>query len=529
MPVWPKSFITLGATLLTVGHAMWLRRRDRGIGGQRRTFETIVRQLAGTSFWRAAGIEPRMRYEAFRSRISPRTHAGFATAIARMQQGESDVLWPGRCVFFASTSGTTDAAPKIVPVTAPMLEHFRAGCREAMLHYTARVGHAGVFGGRHLFLTGSTAVKPLGDGRAHGAFVGAWPAIAALNMPSWAEAHLYEPGTAIADMDDWQAKLDAVITRTVSRDVSLLAGIPPWVLGFTEILRGRQAASGRPIEHLQALWPNLECFVHGGVPIAPHQVELRAALGPAVNFHEVYAAAEGFFAAQDTVAGDGLRVMCDLGLFFEFLPLADFDANRIEQLGEKAVPLSDVKTGTNYVLLLTTPAGLARYVVGDIVRFTSLEPPRFAYVGRTALQLTAFGERVIEKELTDALLTICQRHRWHPVSFHVAPLFNVDLTGQARGGHEWWIELKPGTVETPTGPQMAAELDLELQRLNREYASRRNAGRIDAPTVRLVMPGVFRHWAQFHGRWDGQHKIACCRGDRLIADDLAHITRFAQD
>ena len=134
-----------------------------------------------------------------------------------------------------------------------------------------------------------------------------------------------------------------------------------------------------------------------------------------------------------------------------------------------------------------------------------------------------------EREITDALLTICERHRWTIVNFHVAPLFGLNLTGASRGRHEWWIELKPGTVETPTGPQMAVELDLELQRSCRDYAERRNSGRIDAPFVRLVMPGVFRHWLRFHGKWSAQTKIARCRSDRLVADELAQITRFARD
>ncbi len=528
MPAWPKSIITFGANLLTASTAMRLRRHDRGVGAQRRAFQSLVSRLGTTTFWREAGIQGGMSYPEFKSRVALRGYNQLKPAIERMQHGEPDVLWPGVCRLFVSTSGTNDRTPKILPVTAPMLRHFRAGCRDALLYYTARIGHAGVLRGRHLFLTGSTAMKPI-EGVAGGAFVGDWPAIAALNLPRWAEAQLFEPGTAIAEMTDWPAKVDAIIARTLGRDVSLIAGIPPWVLQFAEAVRAKPSAAGAAPENLQAIWPNLECFVHGGVPIAPYQADLRAALGPTVQFHEVYAAAEGILAAQDTTANAGLRVIGHHGLFFEFLPLADFDESRLEQIGEKAVRLGEVKTGIDYVILLTSPAGLARCVIGDVVRFTSTEPPRLNYVGRTALQLSTFGEHVIEKEITDVLLAVCQRHRWTIVNFHVAPLFATDLTGQARGRHEWWVELRPGTVETPTGPQMAVELDLELQRLNRDYANRRASGRIDSPTVRLVMPGVFRHWLRFHGRWGGQNKIARCRTDRLIADELAQITRFAQD
>jgi hypothetical protein len=170
-----------------------------------------------------------------------------------------------------------------------------------------------------------------------------------------------------------------------------------------------------------------------------------------------------------------------------------------------------------------------RYVIGDVVRFISTEPPRLIYVGRTKLQLSAFGEHVIEKEVTDALLAVCSRHQWTIVNFHVAPIFANTLTGQTRGRHEWWIELRPGTVATPIGPQIAAEIDAELQKLNDDYAAKRRGGGLDAPVVRLVMPGVFKHWLEFQGKWGGQHKMPRCRSDRVIADGLAQVTNFAVD
>ena len=168
-------------------------------------------------------------------------------------------------------------------------------------------------------------------------------------------------------------------------------------------------------------------------------------------------------------------------------------------------------------------------MIGDVVRFTSTLPPRLIYAGRTKLQLSAFGEHLIEKELTDALVAICRRQGWTIVNFHVAPLFANSLTGQVRGRHEWWIELRPGTAMTPKGPQMATALDTELQRLNSDYAAKRKGGGLEPPVVRLVMPGVFEHWLTFHGKWGGQHKMPRCRNDRVIADELAHVTHFAHD
>jgi hypothetical protein len=269
--------------------------------------------------------------------------------------------------------------------------------------------------------------------------------------------------------------------------------------------------------------------VHGGVPIAPFQDELRTALGPDVNFHEVYPASEAFIAVQDAEASAGLRLLANTGVFFEFLPMSEFDESRLAALGGKAVPLAGVKPDVDYALILTTPGGLGRYLLGDVVRFTSIAPPRLLYVGRTKLQLNAFSERVTEREITEALLAVCRHNGWTIVNFHVAPIFAGSTTGQVRGRHEWWIELRSGTLTTPKAPPIEAALDAELMRMNPDYQSRRRSGGLEPPVVRLVMRGVFEHWMRHRGKWGGQHKMPRCRGDRLVADDLARMQHFAVD
>lgn len=530
MPVWPKKIYTFAVSLKTAGTEWTLRQKREGPIHQERARRALVRRLSAARYWKQAGIEAKMPYAQFQTKVSLHTYEQLTPAIERMRCGEADVLWPGRCALFALSSGTTTGQSKCLPVTEEMLAHFRWASLAALFYYNVRVKHAGVFRGRHLYLGGSTALVPLPEAKPHAAYAGETSGIAELNLPPWAERHLYEPGSAAAQVTDWTAKLEAIVARTRQRDITLLAGIPPWVLALVHALRARCSTPGNVVSHLQSLWPNLECFLHRGVPVGPFQAELRAVLGPTVKFHEVFSAAEGFVATQDGEPVAGLRLMADSGLFYEFLPMAEFDETRLAQLGAKAVPLTGVKAGTDYALILTTPSGLARYVTGDVVRFNSTEPPRMVCVGRTRLQLNAFGERVIEKEVTDALVAVCQRHNWMTVNFHVAPLLSTNsLTGQNRGRHEWWIELKPGTVETPMGTQMATELDAEIVRLNPEYAARRKAGAIEPPFVRLVMPGVFEHLLRFHGKWGGEHKTARCRSDRLFADELAQITNFARD
>jgi len=509
------------AACLTADARRRALRSGTGHAGQHAVFGKLVRNLAASKCGRADGIKAGTSYEEFRQRVPLRTYEAFAPFIERIKRGERDVLWPGGCGYFAVSSGTTAGRTKYLPVTPALLAHFRRAGMDSLLYYAARTGRTDVFRGRHLFLGGSSVLTPLPE-RADGepAYAGDLSGITARDMPRWAERVLYEPGREIAQMDDWPAKIAAIAERTWQRDITLLAGIPSWVLVLAEALRSRAAQGGRSIGHLQELWPNLQCLVHGGVPVAPFAGELRAALGPSVAFHEVYPASEGFIAAQDAGETTGLRLMTDAGLFFEFLPFDLFSEPDLANLGTRVVPLEDVKAGVDYVLLLTTPAGLCRYVIGDVVRFTTTDVPRLVYVGRTRLQLSAFGEHVIERELTEGLAAVAQTHGWQVADFHVAPFFVETAAGVRRGRHEWWLELRGAEGDRAAGETIAAELDRELMRRNDDYEAKRRGGGLDAPLVRFVAKGTFERWLRASGRWGGQHKTPRCRSDRVVAREL---------
>lgn len=526
----PKSLVTLGASFLTTRTAKRLRKGSHDYKAQKLHYSALVKAQSTTAFGREQGIEQDLAYPHFQERIALRSYDAFVPWIERMQAGESDVLWPGLCNFYAVSAGTTAGQTKHLPVTNSMLDHFRKSGLDSLLYYTARVGHTGVFQGKHLLLGGSTALTPLPTtANGHTAWTGDISGITALNLPAWVTKHIYEPGSDIAQMSDWPAKIAATVKRTHRLDITLLAGSPSWILSLAEsLLRAAAFGKSRPT-NLQAIWPNFECLIHGGVPIGPFSDELRSLCGPTVNFHETYSSAEGFIAAQDADSALGLRLMADAGIFYEFLPMEYYDESKLDTLGPKAVPLTGVRAGTDYALILSSPAGLCRYLIGDIVRFVSTDIPRLMYVGRTDLRLSTFGEHVIEKELTDALTIVCQRHKWKIVNFHVAPSAAKPSTGSQRGHHEWWVELKPLSLETPTGPTLAAEIDAELQGFNHHYKTRRTGGGLSAPVVRLVMPGVFEYWQRASGKWDGQNKMPRCRRDRKIADELAKITRFSAD
>ena len=518
----------MGAALAAARTGRRLRRRHVAGHEQSRAFAALADRLSATAFWSADGVERRMGYEQFRCRVPLRSYEDLAPAVERMKLGEAGVLWPGRCSTYAVSSGTTAGRTKYIPVTDEMLAHFRRTGLVSLLFYASRTRSAGVFHGRQLFLGGSTNLAPIPGSTAFGAVAGDLSGITTRHLPAWVGKYLFEPGAEIAGMSEWPAKIEAIVRRTLDRDITLLAGIPSWVLILAEgLLSSARHPKPRPA-HLQEIWPRLECLVHGGVPLGPYREDLRAVLGPTVRFHEVYPASEAFIAAQDAEPEQGLRLLTDAGVFFEFLPMADFDETRLASLGPRAVPLEGVQKGTAYALLLTTPGGLCRYLIGDTVCFVSAEPPRLAYTGRTRLQLSAFGEHVIENELTNSLVAACARTGRSAAFFHVAPLFVDALAGRLRGCHEWWIEFRPGSGNgEPSAAELATELDAELRRRNEDYEAKRNGKGLGPPIVRLAAPGTFEQWMRARGKWGGQGKMPRCRSDREVADALAELARLS--
>lgn len=491
-----------------------------GVASQQACLSKLLAQFARTEYGRAHDLRANLSYDDFRRTVPLRVHEHILPYIDRMALGEKDVLWPGYCRFFAATAGTTTGTPRRLPVTAEMLAHYRAGLRDTLLAYAGRAKHAGVFLGRHLHLGGSTQLREVGVG-----YEGNLDAFASLSLSRWSEANLYAPSAAIAHLPDGPEKAAAIADAMVGRDVTLLAGAPASMRVFADAVRARASKGKVRVTNLSAVWPNLECFLHTGAPLGLFTEELHSLLGNKVNYHELYAAAEGVFATQDGDPAAGLRLLTDAGIFYEFIPVWDYSEAALSQLGTKCLPLEKVQANMDYVLVVTTPGGLCRYVVGDIVRFVSTEPPRLQFRGRTQLQLAAFGENIGERELTETLLEVCANNDWSAVNFHVAPVARNPVPPH-RTGHEWWIELRPGTVKTPTGPILADEIDAALMRRNIDYAARRNKRGFSSPIVYLVMPGIFETWAKEYSPLGGTSRMPRCRSDRLIADQLMTLTRF---
>lgn len=523
MTLAPRFLVNFWAGYRVAQFTRRLQAAGRGLGDQAAAFAARMTQAAGTEFGRTHGLTAATTYAHFREQVPPRVPGYFAPLVARMQAGEADVLAPGRCLFFVETAGQSGGRPRPLPVPEPMLAHFRRALRDSLFLHAARAGHAGVFLGRHLHVGASTALT-----EQNGCYRTSLDGLLALCLTPWVEANLYAPPAAVARLPEGPEKITAAVTAMLPRDVTLVGGTPGTICALALAAREAASTGKRRMTHLQAVWPNLECFAHTGMPLGLHQEALRAALGPGVTLHELYATAEGLFAAQDGGSPAGLRLLTDAGVFFEFLPLRRFQEDTLARAGAECLPLDQVQPGTDYVLVVTTPAGLCRCVPGDTVRFLSVDPPRLQFVGNTRLQLNTFGERVTERELTDTLLAVCAHNGWQAVNFHVAPDSQRIAAGRTVNCHEWWVELRTHTMKTPTANALGPELDTELARRNGDYAAKRAGRAVDFPSVRLVMPGVFDQCAKMRLQAGDSGRLSRCRSDRLIADQLAALTRFHQ-
>lgn len=521
MTLAPRFLVNFWAGLRVARFRRQFGRRALGRANQQAVFSRLMRRAGATTFGRRYGLKDGMTYSEFSELLPLCTYEDFEPFITRMVAGEPDVLVPGKCLFFVESAGTMGLKAKLLPVPEAMLSHFRRGLRDALFHYAHRIGHCGVFLGRNVQIGASTTL--IED---QGSYRTSLDGMLSLCLSSWVEANLHSPPVAIAQLPEGSAKNEAAAKAMLGSDVTLLGGTPAGVGEFVDAVNVARGGNPKKPTPLQTHWPNLECCLHHGAPLGIFEKSLRTKLGPTVNFHEIYAAAEGVFAAQDGASPTALHLFTDNGVFYEFLPLNTYKEGQLGKVAWACLPLEKIKAAVDYVLIVTTPAGLTRYVTGDIVRFVTVDPPRLQITGRVGLELNSFGERVTEHDIFETIQAVCYRNDWRAVAFHVAPLEQRIAAGQLIRAHEWWVELGTMTVKTPTGNVLGPALDAELIRRNTHYAGQRDEGVLGPPQIRLVAPGLFNHWAKDQRRVAIASKLPRCRSDRLIADQLAPLTRF---
>ncbi len=445
-------------------------------------------------------------YKTFNERLPIQQYESLEPLIERARKGEFNLFWPGKIQWFAKSSGTTNAKSKFIPVSDEAIEncHFKAG-KDMLCLYINNNEHTELFKGKGLRLGGSSAVYEDND-----TYFGDLSAIIIENMPFWADFSS-APSQKTALMEEWETKMDAIIQETIHENITSLAGVPSWML---VLLQRVLDVTGK--DNILEVWPNLEVFFHGGVNFNPYREQYRKLI-PSENFkyYETYNASEGFFAIQDQNHTEELLLMLDYGIFYEFIPMDQFNGE-----DSVAILLSEVELDKNYALVITTNSGLWRYLIGDTVKFTSLNPYRIKITGRTKHFINAFGEELIVENAEEALKLTCSHIHSEVLDYTVAPIF---MSEGHQGAHEWMIEFKipPKSIE-----EFTITLDLNLQKINSDYEAKRYLNMtLTLPKVHQAPSGLFYKWLKINKKLGGQHKVPRLKNDRSLIEELLEIAK----
>ncbi len=473
---------------------------------QRRVLSSLVRKARRTKFGRDHDFPGVRSLDDFRSRVPLRDYDAFWESYWREPFPRlTNCTWPGRVPWFAVSSGTATGATKYIPLSPEMRRsNVRAGA-DLMVHHLANRPESRLLAGRVFMLGGSTGLVR----QAPDVFSGDLSGIAAAEMPGWARLR-YFPPRDLESIVDWEEKIGRFAARSLDEEISGVAGTPSWLLIFFERLAEiAGSGSGRVAD----IWPRLEMLSHGGVAWAPYRDRFAALLeGSGAQTREVYPASEGFFAIADRGDGEGLRLLLDTGIFYEFVPL-----DRLGSAEPDCRWVGDAEPGVDYALAITTCAGLWRYLVGDTVTLVERNPPRVLVTGRTSYMLSAFGEHVIGAEVERAVAEAARSIGATVNDFAAGSLF-PDETG-ARGGHLYIVEFgaEAGGPDAARQARFAETLDAALCRLNDDYDAHRAGGYgLDAARVRILPPGGFAAWMKSRGKLGGQNKVPRIVNDREL-------------
>jgi hypothetical protein len=406
------------------------------------------------------------------------------------------VLWKGRPIYFAKTSGTTSGV-KYIPISKDSISNHINSARNALLCHIAQTGNSAFTNGKMIFLSGSPELERIGDvptGRLSG--------IVNHHIPSYLRKNQL-PSYETNCIEDWETKLDKIVEETLKQDMTLISGIPPWMQMYFDRLNEK---TGKKIIDL---FPNFSVMVYGGVNFEPYRSRLYESIGKKIPGIETFPASEGFFAFQDSQEAEGLLLNTDSGIFFEFIP-----ANEIHNENPTRLSLKDVKLGENYALIINNNAGLWGYNIGDTVKFVSLEPYRLVVTGRIKHFISAFGEHVIGEEVEFSLMKAAREEGLHINEFTVAPMVSQD---GGKSFHEWFIEFEHVPADLDT---FALRVDQNLREKNIYYDDLITGNILQPLRIRTVKKNGFIDYMKSIGKLGGQNKVPRLSNDRKLADEL---------
>lgn len=459
---------------------------------------SLVQQASSTLFGKDHKFSEINDYEQFKQNIPIHDYEGLKSYVEKVVAGESDILWIDKPLYFAKTSGTTSGV-KYIPISKESIGFHINGARDALLSYVHETGNSSFLDKKLIFLSGSPEMT-----MKHGIHVGRLSGIVNHHVPDYLRSNQL-PSYTTNCMDDWEAKLDKIIDETLPENMSLISGIPPWVQMYFDRI---QARTGKKIKDV---FPDFSVFVYGGVNFEPYRAKLFESIGKKVDSIETYPASEGFIAYQDSQKAEGLLLLLNSGVFYEFIPAEDYFKPNPRRLH-----IGEVELGVNYALIMNTNAGLWGYSIGDTVKFVSLDPFRIVVSGRIKHFISAFGEHVIGEEVEKAMQYAMQKHpEVELVEFTVAPQVTPPEGGLPY--HEWLVEFAkaPNNLEA-----FANDLDEKLTQLNVYYDDLITGNILQRLKIKALAPNAFIDYMKSQGKLGGQNKVPRLSNDRKIADEI---------
>jgi hypothetical protein len=462
--------------------------------------ESILRQLIrigrNTEYGKGHNLDNVNTYEEFRTAIPIRDYEQMRPYIDKIKVGKHNILWKGLPIYFAKTSGTTSGV-KYIPITKESIPNHINTARNALLCYMAETGNTKFSDGKMIFLSGSPELERVG-----GIPTGRLSGIVNHHVPSYLRKNQL-PSYTTNCIDDWETKLDKIVEETISQDMTLISGIPPWVQMYFDRLIEKKG------NRILDIFPNFSVMVYGGVNFEPYKAKLFDSIGKKIDSIETFPASEGFFAFQDSQKEEGLLLNTNSGIFFEFVP-----ANEISSEIPTRISLKEVKVGENYVLIINNNAGLWGYNVGDTVKFVSTEPYRLVVTGRVKHFISAFGEHVIGEEVEQALMKTASEEHVHITEFTVAPRVK-DSNGKSY--HEWFIEFENKPADMTA---FRKKLDEQMRTKNIYYDDLISGNILEPLKITPVRKHGFIDYMKSIGKLGGQNKVPRLSNDRQIADEL---------
>ena len=476
------------------------------VASQREVLQHLVTSAQYTEFGKKYGFSKLFTVKTFKKAIPIHEYNDLKPYIERMMAGEENVLWNESINWFAKSSGTTSGKSKFIPISEESLQdnHFQAS-KDVISNYYKNFPSSDLLTGKSLVIGGSHQISKLNEDIQCGDL----SAILMQNSPFWGQ-WLRTPELSIALLDEWENKIEQLAQITAAENVTSLAGVPTWTLILLKrILEITQKQT------IKEVWPNLELYINGGVSFIPYREQFEKIMGAPINYLEIYNASEGFIAGQECPGEEGMLLFTEHGIFYEFMPVEEYGKPSPQTIG-----LKEVKLGQNYAPVISTSGGLWRYLIGDTIQFTSLNPYKIKVSGRLKYYMNAFGEEVIVDNADNAIAVAAAKTNAIVNDYTAAPVYFCDSNN---GTHEWLVEFEK---EPDNITAFIYEMDNALKDVNSDYEAKRHKDiALRLPVMQVLPKGTFNQWLKSKGKLGGQHKVPRLSNERTIVEEILSMQR----